>query len=150
MCRLSSLEVLTALFVGTSRRMITKENKQKRASGASPQAKQRARKRHKALPVLIAALFLVAIAAVLRSRNSTRHVAPAKSSRAQPSFAPTIANTAPAPASAPEGMVWIPGGEFSMGANDPPDMNEVGMQATADARPIHRVYVDGFFMDKTE
>jgi formylglycine-generating enzyme required for sulfatase activity len=47
-------------------------------------------------------------------------------------------------------MVWIPGGEFSMGANDPPDMDEVGMKATEDARPIHRVYVDGFFMDKTD
>ncbi len=29
-----------------------------------------------------------------------------------------------------------------MGANDPPDMDDVGMKATADARPIHRVYVD--------
>jgi sulfatase modifying factor 1 len=35
-----------------------------------------------------------------------------------------------------------------MGANDPPDMNPVGMNATRDARPIHRVYVDGFFMEK--
>ena len=47
-------------------------------------------------------------------------------------------------------MVWIPGGEFSMGANDPPDMDDVGMKATTDARPIHRVYVDGFFMDRTD
>ena len=47
-------------------------------------------------------------------------------------------------------MVWIPGGEFSMGAQDPPDMNPVAMQAAADSRPIHRVYVDGFFMDKTD
>ncbi|MGB8442300.1 MAG: SUMF1/EgtB/PvdO family nonheme iron enzyme, partial [Candidatus Acidiferrales bacterium] len=47
-------------------------------------------------------------------------------------------------------MVWIPGGEFSMGAQNPPDMDEVGMQATTDSRPIHRVYVDGFFMDKTD
>jgi len=37
-----------------------------------------------------------------------------------------------------------------MGAPDPPDMNEVGMQATTDSRPIHRVYVDGFFMDITD
>lgn len=65
------------------------------------------------------------------------------------SFEPTLANAAPAPGPAPEGMVWIPGGEFSMGANDPPDMDEVGMQATTDARPIHRVRVDGFFMDIT-
>ena len=47
-------------------------------------------------------------------------------------------------------MVWIPGGEFSMGAaemgpeicgpNDP----------VPDAQPIHRVYVDGFWMDATD
>jgi len=48
-------------------------------------------------------------------------------------------------------MVWIPGGEFSMGAQDPPDMNDaVGMQATTDSRPVHRVFVDGFWMDETE
>ena len=37
-----------------------------------------------------------------------------------------------------------------MGAQDMPDMNEVGMQATEDSRPIHRVYVDGFWMDATD
>ena len=48
-------------------------------------------------------------------------------------------------------MVWIPGGEFSMGAQDPPDMHDpVGMQATTDSRPVHRVFVDGFWMDATE
>ena len=29
-------------------------------------------------------------------------------------------------------------------------MDDVGMQPTTDARPIHRVYVDGFWMDATE
>jgi formylglycine-generating enzyme required for sulfatase activity len=47
-------------------------------------------------------------------------------------------------------MVWIPGGEFSMGAQDPPDKDEVGMKATLDSRPVHRTYVDGFYMDKTD
>ena len=68
-------------------------------------------------------------------------------------FLPTVANTAapPGPFPAPARMVWIPGGEFSMGAQDPPDMNDaVGMQATRDSRPIHRVFVDGFWMDTTE
>ncbi len=65
-------------------------------------------------------------------------------------FGPTVANPQPPPGPAPKGMVWIPGGEFSMGAQDPPDGNMVGMQATRDSRPIHRVYVDGFFMDKTD
>ena len=65
-------------------------------------------------------------------------------------FGPTVANKQPAPGPAPKGMAWIPGGEFSMGAQDAMDMNAVGMQATRDSRPIHRVYVDGFFMDKTD
>ena len=62
----------------------------------------------------------------------------------------TIANAGTAPGQPPAGMVWIPGGEFSMGATEQPGMNEVGMQATTDSRPIHRVYVDGFWMDATE
>ena len=38
-----------------------------------------------------------------------------------------------------------------MGASDPPDMHDaVGMQATTDSRPVHRVVVDGFWMDSTE
>ncbi len=65
-------------------------------------------------------------------------------------FITTIPNTVRAPDSAPGGMAWIPGGEFSMGAQDAPDMNDVGMSATTDSRPVHRVYVDGFWMDKTD
>jgi formylglycine-generating enzyme len=65
-------------------------------------------------------------------------------------FRPTVPNKIAAPATIPKGMAFIPGGEFSMGANDPPDMDEVGMKATADARPVHRVYVDPFFIDKTD
>jgi formylglycine-generating enzyme len=65
-------------------------------------------------------------------------------------FGPTVPNKEAPPSAAPNGMVWIPGGEFSMGAKDLPGMNMVGMQATKDSRPVHRVYVDGFFMDKTD
>ena len=66
-------------------------------------------------------------------------------------FRPTIAHAAPAPAAESDGMVWIPGGEFSMGAVDPSDPDDpVGMQATRDSRPVHRVSVDGFWMDRTE
>jgi formylglycine-generating enzyme required for sulfatase activity len=64
-------------------------------------------------------------------------------------FGPTVVNAGEPAGTRPDGMVWIPGGEFSMGAQDPPDMDEVGMKATEDARPIHRVYVDGFWMDTT-
>ncbi len=51
---------------------------------------------------------------------------------------------------APEGMAWIPGGEFMMGG----DPASEGLCATpglvGDATPAHLVYVDGFWMDKTE
>jgi formylglycine-generating enzyme len=83
--------------------------------------------------------------------NATRSSPPATETSASPGFLPTAENKDPPPGPAPEGMVWIPGGEFSMGAQDPPDMSDtVGMQATADSRPVHRVFVDGFWMDETE
>jgi sulfatase modifying factor 1 len=47
-------------------------------------------------------------------------------------------------------MAWIPGGEFSMGSQDPRMLPQGGGEPMADARPIHRVYVDGFWMDKTD
>ena len=60
-------------------------------------------------------------------------------------FLPTLEDATRLFEPVPEGMVWIPGGEFSMGAQDPEDMHDaVGMQATEDSRPVHRVYVDGF------
>jgi formylglycine-generating enzyme required for sulfatase activity len=65
-------------------------------------------------------------------------------------FGPTIPNTTSVRAPSPYGMAWIPGGEFSMGALDPPTTPNAGMHQAADARPIHRVYVDGFWMDKTD
>jgi formylglycine-generating enzyme required for sulfatase activity len=65
-------------------------------------------------------------------------------------FGPTIPNATPGPALSPPGMVWISGGEFAMGAIDPPAADEGGMSVSADARPIHRVYLDGFWMDKTD
>jgi len=65
-------------------------------------------------------------------------------------FLATVANTTVPSQAAPERMVWIPGGTFSMGAQDPPDHDPVGMQATEDSRPVHRVYVDGFWMDRTD
>jgi formylglycine-generating enzyme required for sulfatase activity len=42
----------------------------------------------------------------------------------------------------PSGMVWIPGGEFTMGTD-----SELGWP---DEKPAHRVRVDGFFIDATE
>lgn len=45
------------------------------------------------------------------------------------------------PATAPDGMCWIPGGEFVMGTNNP---------KFPDESPAHRVQLDGFWMDATE
>jgi sulfatase modifying factor 1 len=53
---------------------------------------------------------------------------------------PSISDSKP-PGPAPEGMTWIPGGQFWMGTAE---------ERMADARPWHRVYVDGYWMDKTE
>lgn len=41
-----------------------------------------------------------------------------------------------------DGMVWIDGGEFTMGASD--------KEGRPDEYPLHKVSVHGFFMDKTE
>jgi formylglycine-generating enzyme required for sulfatase activity len=82
----------------------------------------------------------------------TDDVAKAASSTGEhsnPDFQLTVENKTKPAGTAPSGMVWIPGGEFSMGAADSPGDGAVGMQATYDSRPIHRVYVDGFYMDKT-
>ena len=46
------------------------------------------------------------------------------------------------PGDAPQGMVWIPGGEFVRGSIDP--------LANANENPLHRVQLDGFWMDETE
>lgn len=77
-----------------------------------------------------------------------RAEAAAQSSHA--GFGPTIENKSPVPSAAPAGMVWIPGGEYSMGSDDPTPLVCGGPDSMPDARPVHRVYVDGFWMDATE
>ncbi len=78
-------------------------------------------------------------------------VPPAPSS-CEPASAPARGTSAAAPAAdgaaAPAGpgslagMVWIPGGEFTMGSRDP--------LARPDEQPLHRVRVHGFWMDTAE
>ena len=65
-------------------------------------------------------------------------------------FLPTVPNKITTLANIPAGMALIPGGEFSMGCNDPRSLPHGGHEAMEDCRPIHRVYVDGFLMDKTD
>ncbi|HNP20885.1 MAG TPA: formylglycine-generating enzyme family protein [Panacibacter sp.] len=65
-------------------------------------------------------------------------------------FKETVPNAFVPTAKAPEGMVWIPGGEFSMGGINPVGLTSGGHETMNDARPVHRVAVDGFYMDATE
>ena len=117
----------------------------------------------------VAAVLCLAVVGSLYAINSSRPKAPGAveasfvcdSSKASPSphnhaahtsgsigegdslgvIAAPVIDTGNAPAPAPEGMVWIPGGEFSMGSED---------AEMRDARPFHRVAVEGFWMDQTE
>ncbi len=56
--------------------------------------------------------------------------------------APPAPTAAADKADAPEGMTWIPSGTFTMGGDGP--------LSRPDERPLHRVRVDGFWMDATE
>jgi formylglycine-generating enzyme len=129
-----------------------KRNKQTNAQPTHPSSNP-----HSSAWILgaLAGVIVVLMLAVFRSLVSppfgTSHLIPRTVEAAQvATFAPTIPNKRAAPTSAPRGMVWIPGGEFSMGAMDPPATTQAGMNQAVDARPVHRVYVDGFWMDKTD
>jgi len=118
----------------------------------------------KRIGVILVVLCGLAIAWGVRTRNETSAVsgiqatnqpassnAPAlESGKSASQFLPTIENSQLPKTPAPEGMVWIPGGEFSMGSEDPRGGVCGGPDAMRDAQPIHRVYVDGFWMDATE
>lgn len=72
--------------------------------------------------------------------NHSNHNAAGTKNETQAGAPPVVDDSQP-PQPAPEGMVWIPAGEFSMGTE------EAGFP---DTRPIHRVALHGFWMDKTE
>lgn len=59
---------------------------------------------------------------------------------------PVAGGSKPPAEAAPEGMVWIPGGEFTMG-DATGDLNNLGWP---DEKPAHPVRVDGFWMDEHE
>jgi len=66
------------------------------------------------------------------------------------SFVETIENKDNKPSFIPQGMVYIPGGTFSMGADRAWESLCDVAGVTADATPIHQVYVDAFLMDEHE
>ncbi len=78
-------------------------------------------------------------AAAAAAAPHAHHDAPAVPAAAPASGAARI-NAGAAPEAPPPGMVWVPGGTFWMGreGDDMPD-----------ARPVHLVEVDGFWMDRT-
>ncbi|MDQ3010530.1 MAG: formylglycine-generating enzyme family protein [Acidobacteriota bacterium] len=118
--------------------------------------------RRPACRLTVTLLFIVAILAASGCRRSPAisdihadHHHQSASEKAacetQPSSrAAAIANAKPAAiqivkgSGATAGMVWIPTGEYMMGASAKDDA------ARADEHPAHKVSVDGFWMDETE
>lgn len=93
---------------------------------------------------VLIALSLGGVAASIAQSSAPRRTSSS-------SFLPTVENTWAPEFAAPPGMVWVAGGEFSMGAQAAPGATDaIGMRQTMDSRPIHRVFVDGFWMDQTE
>ena len=107
---------------------------------------------------LVAAALVAVSSALYRARSGNEPsaappatAAPASTTAAAPDdFQDTVPNSAEPPGPAPEGMVWVPGGEFSMGGRDPRGQDHGGHDGMNDARPVHRVHVDGFWLDRTE
>ena len=73
--------------------------------------------------------FLIAIAMVFAFGGCASSAAKTYTPQPPPEWGPHLA---------PE-MVWVPGGTYLMGSNDPLDL---------DAKPVHAVTVDGFYMAK--
>ena len=92
----------------------------------------------------------VGVGARLATRPSRPPAPAAEPAPAAGGFRGTESHAAEPPAPGPQGMVWVPGGEFSMGCADPRGIPFGGSDPMADARPIHRVRVGGFWMDATE
>ena len=126
------------------KRSVSKKRQTKLSQPPSPPASG------KGMWGIVACVAIAGVAGwvVYSQRNPAR--TPAAETAPTPAFEPTVPNSSPPAAGGPDGMVWISGGEFSMGTEDPPDMSAGAMNSMADARPIHRVYVDGFWMDKTD
>ncbi len=109
-------------------------------------ATDRALPARRSLPALlwVMPLLLAAVVGISWLRPAARTTGPAS---AAIGLAATREASRRPPGPAPTGMVWIPGGEFSMGCADPRGLPHGGPDPMADARPIHRVRLDGYWMD---
>ncbi len=99
--------------------------------------------------VALAAMDSVALGGVDSGSMAAMDSAPV-AAKGSAATSATIQNERKAPARTPPNMVWVPGGEFTMGADGSTTSLCGGVEQMRDARPAHRVYVDGFWMDKTE
>ena len=83
--------------------------------------------------------WLIALGCVVVGFAVLVLIKPPRSGSAPPGEEPIVQRSDP-PGPAPEGMVWVPGGPFSMGSAEDPEGNA----------PLHQVAVTGFWMDRTE
>src|SRR5438132_310434 len=93
--------------------------------------------------LLLAALIVGIVLTVLWVLGAVRKVKQIRESTGQSALAPAShgpKTTETAATTWTNGMVWIAGGTFLMGSDD----------GQADERPVHEIYVDGFWMDQTE
>ena len=100
--------------------------------------------------VTVASLAIAGIAGwvVYSQRNPAGTLA--AEAAPQPAFEPTVTNRAHRLPVCRTVWCGFRAANSPMGTEDPPDMSAGAMNSMADARPIHRVYVDGFWMDKTD
>jgi len=128
---------------------VSKKHKLKQTANSAPFPGSRGKWAYGRRWVIVLALAALA-AGALAVRSTRSKPGTDASSAAAPGLLATKPNAAPPPGPTPEGMVWIPGGEFSMGS-DAACESLCGLPGvTRDAVPIHRVYVDGFWMDQTD
>ena len=89
------------------------------------------------------ALFMVALfflACVFFMVREVKRIQRIRKATDEMQSSPTNATETPAAKSWTNGMIWIPGGTFQMGSRD----------GQADEQPVHKVTLDGFWLDQFE
>jgi formylglycine-generating enzyme len=112
-------------------------------------------KSYRTIGLLLLALFAAVLAGYLsflywKEKDNNQTSSPSRSLMTGNLFIPTIENKNTAPSHPPAGMVYLPGGTFSMGTDLAWETLCDVAGTTADATPIHQVYVNAFWMDQHE